>query len=117
MHWPSARVAGRPGRASSPRCSPIAHVQETVTPNIDALVAEGVRMEQYYVHKYCSPTRSTIQSGRLPIHVNVLNADANVHNPADPVSGFAAVPRNMTGIASKLRQAGYATHMAGKWDV
>lgn len=40
----------------------------------------------------------------------------NNHNPADPVSGFAGVPRNMTGIAAKLKTAGYATHMIGKWD-
>ena len=40
----------------------------------------------------------------------------SVHNPADPVSGFAGVPRNMTGIAEKLASAGYQTHFAGKWD-
>ena len=39
---------------------------ETVTPNIDALVASGVQLDQHYVHKYCSPTRSSLQSGRLP---------------------------------------------------
>jgi arylsulfatase I/J len=32
------------------------------------------------------------------------------------VSGFAAIPRNMTGIAAKMAAGGYATHMAGKWD-
>ena len=64
----------------------------------------------------CSPTRSSVQSGRLPIHVNVVNADMNVVNPNDTVVGFAGIPRNMTGIASKMKEAGYATHMAGKWD-
>ena len=63
--------------------------------------------------KYCSPTRSSYQTGRFPIHVNVLNLDMSVHNPADPVSGFAGVPRNMTGIAEKLASAGYQTHFAG----
>ena len=84
---------------------------ETVTPNLDALVKSGVELDQWYVHKYCSPSRSSYQSGRLPYHVNVLNTDMNNHNPADPVSGFAGVPRNMTGIATKLKSAGYATHM------
>jgi arylsulfatase I/J len=68
------------------------------------------------VHKYCSPTRSSIQSGRLPYHVNVLNDDMGIWNPQDPVSGFAGVPRNMTTIAMHLSAAGYSTHMAGKWD-
>ena len=31
------------------------------------------------------------------------------------VSGFKGIPRNMTGIAEKLREAGYATHQVGKW--
>ena len=87
---------------------------ETITPNIDALVAEGVLLNQAYVHKYCSPTRSSIQSGRLPYHVNVLNDDMGIWNPLDPVSGFAGVPRNMTTIAMHLSAAGYSTHMAGK---
>lgn len=68
------------------------------------------------VHKYCSPTRSSLQSGRLPVHVNILNADMSSWNPADPVSGFAGVPRNMTGISAVMREGGYATHMVGKWD-
>lgn len=50
------------------------------------------------------------------MHVNVVNADAGIHNPDNPISGFAGIPRNMTGIASKLKSAGYATHMVGKWD-
>lgn len=37
------------------------------------------------------------------------------HNPKDLVSGFQGIPRNMTGIAQKLKNAGYATHMVGKW--
>ena len=64
----------------------------------------------------CSPSRSSYQSGRLPIHVNVVNLDMSFANASDPVSGFAGVPRNMTGIAAKLKSAGYATHMVGKWD-
>jgi arylsulfatase B len=89
--------------------------REVVTPQMDGLIATGRELTQAYVHKYCSPSRSSLQTGRLPIHVNVLNLDAAVHNPADPVSGFAAVPRNMTGIATKMKAGGYATHQVGKW--
>lgn len=42
-----------------------------------------------------------------------LSAVENV-NPADPVSGFAGIPRNMTGMATKLKEAGYVTHAYGK---
>jgi hypothetical protein len=40
-------------------------------------------------------------------HVNPINAAPDIHNPADPVSGFAAIPRNMTGIGTKMSAAGY----------
>lgn len=69
-----------------------------------------------YVYKFCSPTRSSLQSGRLPVHVNDQNLPPTMHNPNDPVSGFAAIPRNMTGMATKLKEAGYACHQIGKWD-
>jgi hypothetical protein len=36
----------------------------------------------------CSPSRCALQSGRNPIHVNVLNNDIRAHNPADTVGGF-----------------------------
>ena len=35
-------------------------------------------------------------------------------NPHDLVSGFAGIPRNMTGIATKLKAANYRTHQVGK---
>eukprot|EP00035_Acanthoeca_spectabilis_P017658 m.371226 g.371226 ORF g.371226 m.371226 type:complete len:556 (+) comp16683_c0_seq28:2454-4121(+) len=90
--------------------------KEVQTPNIDELVRTGIELDRHYVHKFCSPTRCAIQSGRAPIHVNVINADTGVHNPADPVGGFAGIPRNMTGIAEVLAKAGYKTHYSGKWD-
>ncbi len=88
---------------------------EVQTPNMDALVASGIRLDRFYAHKFCSPTRSALQTGRSPYMVNVLNSDIGQSNPDDPVSGFQGVPRNMTGIATKLKGMGYATHQVGKW--
>ena len=90
--------------------------KEVVTPNIDSLVKEGLELDQHYVFKFCSPSRSCLMSGRLPIHVNDQNAEPNIYNPNDPVSGFAGIPRNMTGLATKMKLAGYAAHQVGKWD-
>jgi len=91
--------------------------KEVVTPEIDQLVAQGAALDRFYVHKFCSPTRSAIQTGRAPIHVNVVNTPPEWHNASDPVSGFGGIPRNMTGIATVMREAGYSTHYSGKWDV
>merc|ERR1719281_1557471 len=56
----------------------------------------------------CTPTRTSIQSGRLPVHVNT-----GLGSPCDDNTG---IPRNMTGFAEHLQRAGYKTHFAGKWD-
>lgn len=37
---------------------------EVQTPNLDQLVREGIELDRAYVYKYCSPTRSALQSGR-----------------------------------------------------
>ena len=89
--------------------------REVDTPNIDSLVKDGLELDQFYVYRFCSPSRSSLMSGRLPIHVNDQNQNIDNYNPDDPVSGYAGIPRNMTAIASKLKDAGYATHMVGKW--
>ena len=53
---------------------------EVETPNIDALALRGVRLEQHYVFHFCSPTRCSLLSGRLPIHVNDVNISQSVEN-------------------------------------
>ena len=72
------------------------------------------------MYKFCSPTRSAVQSGRNPIHVNVQNYQPVVWDSADPhrdpVSGYAGIPTKMTGMSAVLKGAGYATHYTGKWD-
>ena len=89
---------------------------EFPTPNLAQLALEGILLERTYGHKFCGPSRASIQTGRNPIHVTVLDNALPQHNPKDPMGGFQGIPRNMTGIASKLKQgAGYKTHMVGKW--
>ena len=81
-----------------------------ITPNIDNLLKESIHLNQYYVYKFCSPTRSAFLSGRLPYHVNELNSD-----PCIPGAG---IPTNMTTISERLvTDAGYIAHQIGKWHV
>ena len=40
------------------------------TPEIDALAAKGLLMTSFYVFQICSPTRSSLVSGRYPFHVS-----------------------------------------------
>ncbi|CAK0817376.1 unnamed protein product [Prorocentrum cordatum] len=89
---------------------------EIHTPSLDKLATEGVRLDRHYTFRICSPSRSSLMSGRLPMHVNWMNTGITSNNPKDPVSGSAGIPRNMTGMAAKMKEAGYRTHMVGKWD-
>eukprot|EP01083_Nonionella_stella_P247271 857511_1 len=82
---------------------------EVKTPNIDYLALHGLQLNRHYVDAECSPTRTAFQSGRLPVHVNTNNGDGIT----DSTIG---IPPDMTCIASKLKEAGYSTHLIGKWD-
>jgi arylsulfatase I/J len=83
---------------------------------MDALVREGIELDRAYAFMFCSPSRSALQSGRNPYHVNVMNAEPSVYNSSDPESGYAGISRSMTTIATKLASVGYKTAMYGKWD-
>ncbi|CAK0871525.1 unnamed protein product [Prorocentrum cordatum] len=50
-----------------------AHNAAARTPNLHRLSKSGARLDRHYVFKYCSPTRSSLLTGRLPIHVNQNN--------------------------------------------
>ena len=81
---------------------------QQVTPNLDALVHDGIRLHRHYVHRFCTPSRTSLQSGRLPVHVNT--------GLGNPCSDNTGISQNMTGLAEHLKSAGYVTAMAGKWD-
>ena len=70
--------------------------KEVRTPHIDSLARDGMILDRTYVYKCCSPTRSAVQSGRHPYHVNALNAAMEISNPDDPVGGYAGIPTEMT---------------------
>ena len=65
----TAPVGGVPADAK------LANVTKFATPVMDGLVGEGVELNHHYAFKFCSPTRCALQSGRNPIHVNVMNLD------------------------------------------
>ena len=79
------------------------------TPNAAALVKDGIELDRHYAFLYCSPSRSSLMTGRLPYHVQQTN-----YPNWDLAQG---APRNMTFIAAKLKQAGYQTVHVGKWHL
>ena len=61
-----------------------------------------------YTYKYCSPSRSSFLTGRLPVHVNQNNNCNLVTYPGGADLRMALLPE-------RLRGAGYRTAMTGKW--
>jgi arylsulfatase A-like enzyme len=79
------------------------------TPRIEKLAAQGMRLTNFNVQNQCTPTRSAIHTGRLPIRSGTQKVPA----PGEP-QGMA--PWEYT-IAELLSDAGYATAMYGKWHI
>jgi arylsulfatase A len=75
------------------------------TPNLDKLAATGIRFTQCYAMPLCGPSRCTIATGRYGFRTGG-STNGSAGNPS-----FKDEP----SLARTLRQAGYATGMAGKW--
>jgi arylsulfatase A-like enzyme len=78
------------------------------TPNLDALAAAGVRFTNGYVSgPYCSPTRAGLMTGRYQQRFG------HEFNPA----GSQGLPVGERTLADRLKAAGYATGLVGKWHL
>ena len=83
------------------------------TPNIDSIARNGVRCTNGYVSgPYCSPTRAGLLTGRYQLRFG------HEFNPGGAnASGDIGLTLNETTLADRLKAAGYATGMVGKWHL
>jgi arylsulfatase A-like enzyme len=83
------------------------------SPNIDALVNAGVRLNNFYANcPVCSPTRASLLTGRYPELVGVPGV---VRTHATNNWGYLAP--SATTIANQLKAIGYHTAIVGKWHL
>ena len=81
------------------------------TPNMDRLAESGLRLTSCYAQNTCTPTRSAILTGRLPVRTGltrpILAGDRVTQNPWD----------EELSLAKLLSGAGYRTLLTGKWHI
>ena len=72
------------------------------TPALDRLAASGVRFTHAYATPLCAPSRLQLMTGRYT-HRNYTE--------------WGVLPKGEITFANLLRDAGYATYVAGKWQL
>ena len=77
------------------------------TPNIDLLHSESVRFTDFHVSPTCSPTRSSLLSGKHELK----NGISHTINERERMS------LKTTTLAQVLKSAGYTTGIFGKWHL
>ena len=84
------------------------------TPNIDGIARNGVRFTSGYVScPVCSPTRAGLMTGR---YQQRFGHDLNP-GPADREPANFGISARETTLAERMKSAGYATGMFGKWHL
>jgi len=83
------------------------------SPNIDSLVAAGLRMDNFYANcPVCSPTRAALLTGRYPDLVGVPGViRTHIQNNWGYVSPHAVF------LPKVLKTVGYHTAIVGKWHL
>ena len=87
-----------------------------VTPNIDKLASEGVRLTQHYSGApVCAPARCTLMTGQHLAHAQIRGNRDSGNGRIFP--GQWPITTEIVTIAEVLNDAGYATGAFGKWGL
>ena len=74
-----------------------------VTPHLEQLAREGIRLDRFYVNPICSVTRAALLTGLATRRTGVNNA--------------SGLDRKYTLLSQRLHEAGYQTWLCGKWHL
>src|SRR5262249_30613464 len=77
------------------------------TPNLDKLAGQSVELEYFYVCPVCSPTRSSLMTGRYNYRTGIV----------DTFLGRSLMDPRETTLPQMLAAAAYRTGIFGKWHL
>lgn len=79
------------------------------TPELDALKAEGVNLNNFYVYRQCVPSRVALMTGKQAWEYGM--------SYVPPVYETQNLPLEAETLAEHLQTSGYKTLSAGKWHL
>ncbi|MFP6876207.1 MAG: arylsulfatase [Roseibacillus sp.] len=101
-----------------------------LTPNLDKLATESLKLTQFYTHSVCAPTRGAFLTGRYafrnwmdwrsedfgkPSYLKALGLTLAHNDRGEPTRRIHALDTSERTIAEALKEAGYFTALVGKW--
>ena len=87
------------------------------TPTIDDLAHSGVILDRHYVNAVCSPTRSSLMTGRAIINTGIYDPLATGVNSGLNASCNRPTEQPCLFLPEVLNGMGYRSYMVGKWHL
>ena len=103
-----------------------------LTPHIDSLASQGMKLTQFYMHSVCAPTRAAFLTGRYPFrtwmdwrsedfgkpsYLKKLSLTLAKNDAGEETRRIHAMDTNERTVAEALKEAGYFTAICGKWHL
>jgi len=77
------------------------------TPNLDQLHSDSIRLTNYHVSPFCTPTRAALMTGRYPARTGAYRTS----------SGRSNLHHDEVTMATYFGNAGYKTGLIAKWHL